>query len=450
MNRWRAAWRWARRWLVIVFAGILFYELLEHFDAARAALGGLLGVLRPLIAGFLIAYIVNIPSTFLQRTLFKKQKGKRFAIIISNLIAYLFVLGIIVLLVFLIVPKAVEGVRTLFANIGAYYTAVVNWASDFWRSLDLSDELTARAIEISQNFAARAESFAMEFLPKVINFTFSTVGRLTNVVLAIAFSVYALADKRKLLAHARRFIRAVFSEKNSERILDVCSYANDAYRGYIIGQLASSSIIGGLCYLGMRIFNMPYPEMISVFIAAFTLIPVLGPWISTIPSALVILMASPENPMLAVWFVVMIVVIQQLDNNLIYPHVVGSAVGLSSAWVIVAIIVFGGLFGIPGLLVSVPTTAVLYRLVADWTNARARSRGVPIEDEVPQELEKRGRKTADRTDSFSAAGTQGPRQIPWRIPARMAAQQAMKRLRTAAQISMKTAAPKMENKDGKE
>lgn len=388
MNRWRAAWRWARRWLVIVFAGILFYEILEHFDLTKAAVGNVLRVLRPLIAGFLIAYIVNIPSTLIQRTVFKKYEGKRFAVIISNIIAYLFVLGLIALLVFLVVPKAVEGVGLLFSNIGTYYNAVVKWATDFWNGLDLSDEITERAIEISKSFASRIEGFAMEFLPKVLNFTFSTVGKLTNVVLAIAFSVYALADKGKLLAHSRRFIRAAFSQKNSERILEICSYANSAYRGYITGQLTSSTIIGCLCYVGMRIFNMPYPEMISVFIAAFTLIPVLGPWISTIPSALIILMASPDNPMLAVWFVVMLLVIQQIDNNLIYPKVVGNAVGLSSAWVIIAIIVFGGLFGVPGLLFSVPTTAVIYRLVAEWTNARARSRGVPIVNDVPRDFEK--------------------------------------------------------------
>lgn len=400
MNRWRAAWRWARRWLVIVFAGILFYEILEHFGLARNALREVLRVLRPLIVGFLLAYIVNIPSTLLQRTVFKKYEGKRFAIIISNILSYLFVLGLVVLLVFLIVPKAVDGVRMLFSNLGDYYNAVVNWATEFWNSLELSDEITERAIEISQNFASRIEGFAMEFLPRVINFTFSTVGKLTNVVLAIAFSVYALADKGKLLAHSRRFIRSVFSEKNAERILDVCSYANRAYRGYIIGQLTSSTIIGILCYIGMRIFKMPYPEMISVFIAAFTLIPVLGPWISTLPSALVILMASPDNPMLAVWFIVMLIVIQQLDNNLIYPKVVGSAVGLSSAWVIIAIIVFGGLFGVPGLLFSVPTMAVIYRLVADWTNARAKSRGLPIVNDVPNDFDKLRRKNRNKRRLF--------------------------------------------------
>lgn len=400
MNRWRAAWRWARRWLVIVFAGILFYEILEHFGLARNALREVLRVLRPLIVGFLLAYIVNIPSTLLQRTVFKKYEGKRFAIIISNILSYLFVLGLVVLLVFLIVPKAVDGVRMLFSNLGDYYNAVVNWATEFWNSLELSDEITERAIEISQNFASRIEGFAMEFLPRVINFTFSTVGKLTNVVLAIAFSVYALADKGKLLAHSRRFIRSVFSEKNAERILDVCSYANRAYRGYITGQLTSSTIIGILCYIGMRIFKMPYPEMISVFIAAFTLIPVLGPWISTLPSALVILMASPDNPMLAVWFIVMLIVIQQLDNNLIYPKVVGNAVGLSSAWVIIAIIVFGGLFGIPGLLFSVPTMAVIYRLVADWTNARAKSRGLPIVNDVPNDFDKLRRKNRNKRRLF--------------------------------------------------
>ena len=133
----------------------------------------------------------------------------------------------------------------------------------------------------------------------------------------------------------------------------------------------------------MRIFGMPYPEMISFAVGALAMLPILGPWLSTVPSAFIILMASPDKPSLALWFVLLVIIIQQIDNNFTYPLVVGDAVGLSSAWVMIAIIVFSGLFGFLGLVFAVPVTAVIYRLVGDWTNARAREKGVPIVSSVP-------------------------------------------------------------------
>ncbi|MBR4435436.1 MAG: AI-2E family transporter [Clostridia bacterium] len=397
----RVMWRASRRWLFIVIVGILFYELLEHFSVVRFAFGKAVRVMTPIFVGFGLAYIVNIPSTILQRTVFKKHEGKRFAIVLSNIIAYIFVAGIAALLVLLIVPRAIDGVRMLLSNAENYYNGLVAWLEKVVNRLDLNEAATAKAVEMSQTLVDKIEAWTLATIPKLLNITVSTVGVLANALLAVAFSVYVLADKNRLLAHARRFIRAVFSEKNAERILEVCTFSNATYRGYFAGQLTSSLIIGIMCYIGMRIFGMPYPEMIAVFISAFALIPILGPWISTLPSAFIILMASPDKPLLALWFIVMVLVIQQIDNNFIYPRVVGNAVGLSSAWVLFGVLVGGGLFGVIGLLFAVPTTAVIYRLVADWTNARARSRGVPIVDSVPHEFDSKRRKAAARRRFFS-------------------------------------------------
>lgn len=392
MKKLRVMWRASRRWLFIVLVGILFYELLEHFSIVRAVFSKILRVMTPILVGFGLAYIVNIPSTLLQRTVFKKSEGKRWAKVVSNIIAYFIVASIVALLLFLIVPRAIDGVRMLLTNAEDYYNGLVSWAERFFESLDLNEAATEKAVEISRSLVDKIEAFTLATIPKLLNYTVSTVNILANAVLSVAFSVYVLADKSRLLAHARRFIRAVFSEKNAERILEVCTFSNATYRGYFAGQLTSSIIIGIMCYIGMRIFGMPYPEMISVFIAAFALIPILGPWISTLPSAFIILMASPDRPLLALGFIALVIVVQQIDDNFIYPRVVGSAVGLSSAWVLFGVLVGGGLFGIFGLLFGVPTTAVIYRLVADWTNARARARGVPIVDSVPSEPDKARRK----------------------------------------------------------
>lgn len=383
MARIRELLKSAAKPLLVVLTGILFYEVLEHLSPVRAALAAVGKVLRPLFAGVAIAYIVNIPSTIIQKHIFRNRRNKRLPIIISDVVSFLLVGGLIALIALLVIPKAAEGVRTLLSNIENYYNAAVKWASGLWEKLNLNEEAAAKASEMFGTLAQRAENFLLEAIPKLLNYTFSTVGFIANAFIAVTFSIYCLAGKNKLLAHARRFIRAVFSEEKSQRILDVCAFSNATFRGYISGQILGSAVLGIFCYIGMRIFGMPYPELISAVIAAFALIPILGPWISTIASALIILMASPDKPMLAFWFVVMIFVIQQIDNSVINPRIVGSAVGLSTVWVLLGIVVGGGLFGVRGLLLAVPVTAILYRLAADWTNERAKKKGIPIVETVP-------------------------------------------------------------------
>lgn len=384
-----------KKYLFVIFVSIIFYEILENFGVVRSSVKVLQGVLTPIFLGIFFAYIVNLPASLIYNAFFRKKSakvrnlGRTFSIILS----FILILGLIALLFWIVIPKVAESVGLLFDNFDSYFNGVVDWAVDFWESLNLNVETTARAVEISEDLLGKLEGFIMGIVPKLLNYTFDAVGIVADMLLALAFSIYVLLDKEKLLAHARRFVRALFSEQNSEKLLETCTLANKTFRSYIAGQLTSCLIIGVLCYIGMRILSMPFPEMISVFVAVFALMPILGPWISTIPSAFIILMASPDNPMLAVWFVVMVVVIQQIDNNFIYPRVVGDAVGLSSAWVLAAIIIGGGLFGFTGLIFAVPTTAVIYRLIGDWTNAKAKEKGVPIVESVPEAgYDLRGRK----------------------------------------------------------
>ncbi|MCH5278337.1 MAG: AI-2E family transporter [Christensenellaceae bacterium] len=386
MNKLRAHWRETSKYLFVIIAAILFYELMENFAIVVGAFMILTRVLTPIICGLIIAYLVNIPTTLIQKLFFKKEslRNKKYVRSICLTMGYVLLLGAITLLFCLVIPKVIDSIKMLFENFDGYYKSIVQWATNFWESLNLNEETTKRAVEISNTFLKKLEQLTYDLVPKLLNYTFNIVGFVADMLLSLAFSIYVLADKERLLARTRRLTRAIFSERISERILDTFSFANKTFRGYISGQLTSCIIIGILCYIGMRVLGMPFPEMISVFIAVFALIPILGPWLSTIPSAFIILMASPEHPMLAVWFIVMVIAIQQIDDNFIYPRVVGDAVGLSSAWVLAAIIIGGGLLGLKGLLFAVPTMAVLYRIVGDLTNARARAKGVPLVDTVPE------------------------------------------------------------------
>lgn len=386
MNKIKTFFRATRTYLFVAIVSIAFYELLENFSVIRSIVGRIIGVLTPILLGIAAAYIVNLVAMVVFALFFKKRSDKVRSIgrTISNISGIVIVFGIWVLLSWLVIPKVIDSVKLLVSNFETYYGGIVDWATNFWENLNLNQDVTERAVEISETLLAKIQEFITALIPKLLNYTFDVVGVIANILLSLVFSIYMLFEKEKLLAHLRRFIRASLSQEKSEKLLKTCTLANTTFRGYFSGQLVSCSIIGLLCYIGMRAFSMPLPEMISVFIAVFALIPILGPWLSTVPSAFIILMMSPDKPILVLWFVVLVVVIQQIDNNFVYPHVVGGAIGLSSVWVLGAIVIGGGLFGFIGLVLAVPTTAVIYRLISDWTNARAKEKGIPIVDSIPE------------------------------------------------------------------
>lgn len=386
MNKIKTFFRATRTYLFVAIVSIAFYELLENFSVIRSIVSRIIGVLTPILLGIAAAYIVNLVAMVVFALFFKKRSDKVRSIgrTISNISGIVIVFGIWVLLSWLVIPKVIDSVKLLVSNFETYYGGIVDWATNFWENLNLNQDVTERAVEISETLLAKIQEFITALIPKLLNYTFDVVGVIANILLSLVFSIYMLFEKEKLLAHLRRFIRASLSQEKSEKLLKTCTLANTTFRGYFSGQLVSCSIIGLLCYIGMRAFSMPLPEMISVFIAVFALIPILGPWLSTVPSAFIILMMSPDKPILVLWFVVLVVVIQQIDNNFVYPHVVGGAIGLSSVWVLGAIVIGGGLFGFIGLVLAVPTTAVIYRLISDWTNARAKEKGIPIVDSIPE------------------------------------------------------------------
>lgn len=386
MKKLKVFWRATRSYIFVVVIGVLLYELLENFGAVKAAVSSILSVFTPILAGLVLAFIINIPASAFEKLFIRwgfnpAKKTYRF---LSILISYIIVFGLITLIMCVALPKVADSLQLLAANAQSYYDSASKWVLEFWEDLNISGETAQKIIAFINSGIDKLGKSIIALLPKLLNYTFDVVGAIADVFLAITFSIYSLAAKDKLLAQARRLIRAALSEKASESLLKKFTFANATYRSYYSGQLVSCSIIGLLCYVFMRIFNMPFPEMISLLIAVFALIPILGPWLSTVPSAFIILMSSPDNPLLAVWFIVMVLVIQQIDNNFVYPRVVGNAVGLSAVWVLFSIIVGGGLFGLVGLLFAVPTTAIIYRLVGDWTNEKARERGIPIVDTVPR------------------------------------------------------------------
>lgn len=371
-KRFETMWRACRKYLFIVAFGVLLYELCEHFLLVHSVIRTVGRVVAPIIYGLCFAFVVNLLMSFFEDRVFKKLKAKRRGLArgLSMALSYLIILGLIALIIALVVPKLIESISQLVENFDGYYFTVTDKIADFWQKLNLTDEARTEILDITNDLFLKLKALVPDMLSKLFTITKGVFGTLYALLVTLVISIYALIRKEKLISQAQRFIKALLTERASQKALHYMSFANVTFRKYILGQLTSCLIIGVLCYIGMRILNMPYPELISVFICVAALIPIIGPWASTIPSALIILMARQDKPLTALWFIIMIVVIQQLDDNLVYPRIVGDAVGISGIWVLAAIIIAGGLFGIPGLLVAVPTMAVIYRIVGDWTNKR--------------------------------------------------------------------------------
>ena len=192
---------------------------------------------------------------------------------------------------------------------------------------------------------------------------------MVDIVLGIVFAIYLLAQKENLGRQTKKSIRAIFGEERAKKIVDFSSLTNSVFTKFVTGQLTEACIIGVLCFIGMLIFGMPYAGIISILVGFTALIPIFGAFIGTGIGAFLILL---ENPLKAIWFVIFIIVLQQLEGNLIYPRVVGKSVGLPGIWVLAAVTIGGGLFGVMGMLFSVPICSVLYVMFREYVNRKSK------------------------------------------------------------------------------
>lgn len=362
---------------------ILLYWGLNNTEKVSSLFGKIFTVIEPFILGFCIAFVINVlmrPLEKLWNFVFGKKNGKTaeklrrpVCLILSTLIMF----GIVFALLFMIIPEFKNTFETIAKSVPQYITKIEGWLS------------TAIAFAESHGFTLPEFSFNAEkimsvlssainnsgIVDKTLGLTGSIVSGVVNLVIAFAFSFYLLAQKEKLAASSKKVLYAFFKEKKVNKFLSFIKLTDQTFTNFLSGQLTEAVIIGVLCFIGMLIFRMPYAAVISVLVGITALIPVFGAFIGTGIGAFLILFVSP---MKAVWFVVFIVVLQQLEGNLIYPKVVGKSVGLPGIWVLTAVTIGGNLLGVVGILISVPLCAVLYTLLRQTVNSRIKNKQIDI------------------------------------------------------------------------
>ncbi len=367
---------------VIAFAlvGILIVLTLSNLQAILRPIKTLTAILAPITVGLVIAYIANFLMRFFEYKLFKKIKKRAVTRGLAMLFAYLLLLLVIAGIVWLIIPNVINSVQDLQANGMSYITRLIDSLNAFIAKLPIpqpEDGAGFLSLEKLLNFVidilGTSGSWIVSNLATIAG---STLTVLKNIIIGIFISIYVLLSKERLNAGCRRVIRALFSDKHEKQVLYYCGKAHNKFGGYLIGKLLDSTLVMLVCMVLFSIFKIPYAILIAVIIGVTDIIPFFGPFIGAIPSAVIIFIASPLK---AVVFVLLILVVQQIDGNLIAPTILGDKTGLSSLGVIVAVTVMSGLLGITGMLIGVPLFALFMTLLDDYIKHRLKEKGHPTD-----------------------------------------------------------------------
>ena len=360
--------------LIVVLVGILFYFLLYRFGDVREKISMVTGVLSPFIVGFAIAYLLNTPTTFFEEKVYGSQKHSRALAIVT---VYLLAAAVLAILLNLILPQVWSSAVELVNNMSTYMRGLDAFVQALINRFNLEGEGINEMLTAYQDFVQSLTDLAIDkvrtSLPQIWNLGVALGSGVVSALTAFIASIYMLSGKNRLVPQLKKLIYATVPKKKAAWFLGVCSQANRIFVGFINGKLIDSAIIGVLCFILNLILRIPYNILIAVIIGVTNVIPFFGPIIGAVPCIMILIIVDPWA---ALRFAVLVLALQQFDGNVLGPKILGDTTGLSAFWVVVSIVVCGGLFGFPGMLLGVPTFAVLYALVREWVNYRLQAKGI--------------------------------------------------------------------------
>lgn len=336
-----------------------------------------LGIIKPFIWGIAIAFILNIPVKLIEKNLGNSKFFKGMKRSFSITLTFLFFILAITLFILFVIPQLLSSISTLMNSIPEYL-------SQFEKFLEVNAINNSQSQVMMQNIINELLNMWKEILKVtsqivgtslgyLLDFTLGITYGVINFFLSLILAIYMLASKEILISQLKLIIYAFVSKNKADRIIELGKMCNEMFSKFILGQCTEALVIGVLCFIGMIILKMPYALLISVVIGVTALIPVFGAFLGTIPSAFIILIMDPIK---ALWFIIFIIVLQQLEGNLIYPRVVGSSIGLSALLVMFAMIVGGSLFGIIGMLIGIPIFGVVFKILKRVANRKINEKGI--------------------------------------------------------------------------
>ncbi|GAA0106095.1 AI-2E family transporter [Paraclostridium sordellii] len=365
--------------LISTYIVVLAFLLL-NINSVLKILGQSLSVFKPFIIGIAIAFLINIPMKCFEKRLItpllKKSRlknSKIFARILSLLLTLIILFVLISSFVNFVIPQLVKSTSSLVSGVPQYIDTLQSYATNYFSHIKLSDSMHTNILSGMEKLSNFVVKFANYFISNILGITFSITSAITNFLIGFIIAIYILLSKEKLLIQCKKVTYAFLSEKNANRAIDISHLVCHKFSRFIAGQCTDGVILGTLCFIGMSIFKMPYALLVSTLIAIADLIPIFGTFIGTAIAAFIIFMVKPIT---ALYFIIMIVVIQQIEGNLVYPFVVGNSIGLSSFWILVPIFVGSSTFGVLGIIIGVPLFSVIYTLASGYINKRLEDKNI--------------------------------------------------------------------------
>ena len=383
---------WGITAFCVIAASVLLFSFIQNIGVVKTAFSTVVRVLAPFIWGLVICYLLSPMMSRMERRLFlplsrklysksKTNDGSKLARGLSVLVSEIVLLLVLVAIVYLILPQMFSSIQTLVSNSGTYANNLSAWIEKTLANYpDLEDYVSGIVGNASQNLGVWLES---KLLPQLGNMVTSVTSgvygvalSIYNLVIGIIVSIYLLMDKEDFLAAVKRLVYTIFSVETADKLRLGMLFVDRTFMGFLTGKLLDSLIIGIICYIVCSILRMPYTLLVSVIVGITNIIPFFGPLIGAVPSALIILMVDPVKCLV---FVIFIIILQQIDGNIIGPHILGNSTGITGFWVMFSIILGSGLLGFWGMLLGVPVFVVIYNFVNKMIVRKLQRNDLPYE-----------------------------------------------------------------------
>lgn len=370
-----------RRIMLIITYGVILFAILMRLSSIMASISKVFSVISPIILGLCLAFVLNIIMNLFEKKILSFMKRSRSPFVrklcrpLSLIITFAAGFGVIALVLVIIVPQMVDAVDMVITKLPGYANDFFLWAEKMLSDNNISVETIANWEMDWKSMVNKILDFAQKssatIVDSTITFTSSIISGSFDVIMAIIISIYVLIKKERILDICKKAVTAYMPEKARKKIFKIGALSYKAFAQFIKGQGIEACILGTLCFIGMKIFKFPYAGTVGVLVGITALIPIFGAWIGGGLSAFLILMV---NPMKALLFIIYLLILQQIENNLIYPRVVGESIGLPGLLVLIAVIIGNSLTGVTGILVSVPLCSILYTLFKEGIDKRLKEK----------------------------------------------------------------------------
>lgn len=378
---------WGLTALGVITSSIIIYFIVFRFKNIINVIKNIFEIIRPLLYGIVIAFLLTQTFNFFDKKCSKffikkckdEVKGKKLSKIISIIISIIIMFLILFCILYLLIPKSIVSILGIIEVLPDNIVKFEKWLDDILR---INPALENAILSLVNDSSKSILTWISEgILPKMENiFASVTTGLnemyvfLKDFIIGIVFSIYILANKNRFVSQLKKFMYSILGIKKGNSLLQGGRYSYKIFNGFIKGKIITSLIIGIACYITMIIFNLPYALLISTIIAITNIIPFFGPIIGWIPGAVILALI---NPMQALYFTIICIVLQQIEGNILEPKIVGNSIGISGFWVLFAILVFGGLFGFFGMIIGVPIFAIFYHFAAFYLKKYLTKKGLP-------------------------------------------------------------------------